>query len=495
MLSNVLEAFVLVVYGGSLLFLFVYSISQLHLTWAYLKKPKVTIPSGENQESFAPFVTVQLPVYNEANVVARLIKQTAAISYPRDLFEIQILDDSDDDTSRVIRETIAELDSDIQIHHIQRTERTGFKAGALKYGMKSIKGELIAIFDADFLPEMDFLEKTVAEFKNPKIGVVQTRWGHLNKEYSVLTKAQAFGLDAHFTVEQLGRNNEKCFISFNGTAGIWRKTCIEDAGGWQSDTLTEDLDLSYRAQLKGWEFVFMEDVVSPAELPITMSAFKSQQYRWNKGAAETHLKIWREVWNSSLEPKVKFHAMIQLLKGFGFVASFLLTIVSVPMLYYRTISSPAASLMLQVFSFTLVCVLILTAFYYVSLTRIEPEKRTRLKYFFTRFPGFIAISMATSLHNTVAVMEGYLGIKTPFIRTPKFNVLDQGKAKRAFAISVKDVSWLTLFEGLLAIYFLLAAAMGIFNSVYSFVPFHLLMFTGYLFMFLYAFRSNEPTVA
>jgi len=185
--------------------------------------------------------------------------------------------------------------------------------------------------------------------------------------------------------------------------------------------------------------------------------------------------------------------MIQLLKGFGFVASFLLTIVSVPMLYYRIISSPAANLMLQVFSFTLVCVLILTAFYYASLIRLEPEKQSRFKYFFTRFPGFIAISMATSLHNTIAVIEGYLGIKTPFVRTPKFNVLDQSRRKRAFAISVKEVSWLTLFEGLLAIYFFLAVAMGIFEGIYSFVPFHSLMFTGYLFMFLYAFRSNEPT--
>lgn len=494
MLSNVLEGSVLFVYGASLLFLFVYSLSQLHLTWSYVKKaqPKAT---EEENKSFLPFVTVQLPVYNEANVVDRLIRKTAEIQYPRHLMEIQVLDDSNDETSQVIEDTIKTLDTDIQISHIRRAERTGFKAGALKYGMQYMKGSLIAIFDADFLPEPDFLEKTVPHFQNEQIGVVQTRWGHLNKEYSLLTKAQAFGLDAHFTVEQLGRNTEGCFISFNGTAGVWRKNCIEDAGGWHSDTLTEDLDLSYRAQLKGWKFLFLEDVVSPAELPITMGAFKSQQYRWNKGAAETHLKIWRDVWNSPLRPKIKFHAMIQLLKGFGFVASFLLTIVSVPMLYYRAQASPAADIMMQIFSFTLVCVVILTAFYYVSLLRIKPEKRNRMKYFFARFPSFIAISMATSLHNTVAVLEGYLGIKTPFVRTPKFNVVGNANSKQTLSISFKEVSWLTFFEGVLALYFLVAAVMGVLYNVYSFVPFHALMFIGYLFMFLYTFRSTEPATA
>jgi len=491
MLSNFLEVLVLVVYSGSLLFLFVYSLVQLHLTWSYVKKGRVqqsdSLPSPENW----PLVTIQLPIFNEPEVAARLIKQTADIRYPGNRLEIQVLDDSTDHTPQVVQETIKSLTTDISIKHIQRPSRKGFKAGALSYGLQTAMGELIAIFDADFMPGKDFLEKTVPHFNNAGIGVVQTRWGHLNQDYSLLTRTQAFGLDAHFTVEQRGRNLEGCFVSFNGTAGIWRKQCIDEAGGWQSDTLTEDLDLSYRAQLKGWRFVFLEDVVSPAELPITMGAYKSQQYRWNKGAAETHMKIWKEVTRAPLKLKVKFHALIQLMKGFGFVASFLLSIASVPIIYFGA-HSQGTKTMMHILSFTLICILILTAFYYASLQKIKPVKRERRNYFLRRFPSFIAISMATACHNSMAVMEGYLGIKSPFVRTPKFNVVGTRKSKR-LSVSFQQVSWLTLLEGLLAIYFAIAVYMGIQWGQYTFVPFHLLMFAGYFFLFTYTFRSTEAT--
>lgn len=494
MLYSTVQIIVLGIYTICLLFLFVYSLGQLHLTIAYLKGIKR--PSEENKnnnylENELPFVTIQLPIYNEEAVINRLLQKTVELDYPHHLFEIQLLDDSTDQTTKIAKDTIRQLPTAVQIKHVRRTEREGFKAGALKYGMREAKGELIAIFDSDFLPEKDFLLKTVNAFKDPKIGVVQTRWGHLNENYSLLTQTQAFGLDAHFTVEQKGRNLESCFISFNGTAGVWRKTCIEEAGGWESDTLTEDLDLSYRAQLKGWKFKYLEEVVSPAELPITVGAYKSQQYRWNKGAAETHLKVWKKVWLSKLDFKTKFHALLQLFKGLGFVSSFILTLMSVPVLYYKTVSDQTVLLM-QVLSFTLVCVVILTLFYYSSLIKQHTKPNKRLWYFIKKFPGFMALSLGCSFHNSVAVLEGYLKIKTPFIRTPKFNLLGGGSNDKVNYKS--NVSWLTYFEGILAIYFVYALGLAFYVNDFTFLPFHMLLAFGYGFFFIYSFMQKLPWV-
>ena len=274
-----MEWIIVSAYAGALFFIFLFSMGQLHLTWHYLKGKK------ENNSPIPPIskfprITIQLPIFNEKYVVERLIDSVAAIRYPSDKLEIQILDDSTDETVEITAAKVEEYGKKgIDIKHIRRDDRSGFKAGALQYGMEQAKGEFIAVFDADFLPNEDFLEKTIPHFQDNKIGVVQVRWGHVNRGYSTLTKMQAFGLDAHFTIEQSGRNHAGSFINFNGTAGVWRKSCIEDAGGWSADTLTEDLDLSYRAQLKGWKFAFLEGVIAPAELPVIMSAIKSQQYR------------------------------------------------------------------------------------------------------------------------------------------------------------------------------------------------------------------------
>jgi cellulose synthase/poly-beta-1,6-N-acetylglucosamine synthase-like glycosyltransferase len=284
-----MEIIVVVLYSVSLLFIFVFSLGQLNLAWHYRRQKKEKsseVPALENY----PQVTVQLPLYNEKYVAERLIRCIASFEYPSEKLEIQVLDDSSDETVSIVENTIEQLSDELDIKHIRRQNREGYKAGALKYGTQIAKGEFIAIFDADFLPRKDFLLKTIPYFTDENIGVVQTRWGHVNRDYCTLTKLQAFGLDAHFSIEQSGRSAAGSFINFNGTAGIWRKSCIADAGGWSADTLTEDLDLSYRAQLKGWKFKFLEEIESPAELPVIMPAVKSQQYRWNKGAAETAKK-------------------------------------------------------------------------------------------------------------------------------------------------------------------------------------------------------------
>ncbi|MGB0432396.1 MAG: glycosyltransferase family 2 protein, partial [Bacteroidia bacterium] len=305
--------------------------------------------------------------------------------------------------------------------------------------------------------------------------------------YSLLTKMQAFGLDAHFTVEQKGRNLENCFVSFNGTAGIWRKSCIADAGGWHSDTLTEDLDLSFRAQIKGWSFIYLENVESPAELPVTIGAYKSQQYRWNKGAAETHLKLWKPVIKSTIPFKIKAHAILQLLKGFGFVSSLLLTLMSVPVLYFKT-AGTGTLITMQVLSFTLICIVALVMFYFTSTVYSTQHRKVGLKHFALQFPSFMALSMGTTLHNALAVIEGYLGIKTPFIRTPKFNSANNGKPQIE---SFKgNITWLTFFEGAFFIYFAFGVSMSFSLNDYTFMPFHLLLCFGYGYFFFYSFAQR-----
>ena len=280
---------IIIVYTLALLVIFIYSLAQLNLLLNYIKSRKESDECPQfdfTNEAEIPNVTVQLPIYNELYVVDRLLDNIAKLNYPKDKLEIQVLDDSTDESVKQTASKIRHLQQNgLDIKHIRRKNRTGFKAGALKEGLKTAKGDFIAIFDADFLPDENWLTKTIPYFKDQNIGVVQTRWGHINRDYSILTKIQAFALDFHFTMEQVGRNYKNHFINFNGTAGVWRKACIEDAGNWQGDTLTEDLDLSYRAQLKKWKFKYLEQVETPAELPVVISASRSQQFRWNKGAS------------------------------------------------------------------------------------------------------------------------------------------------------------------------------------------------------------------
>ena len=274
------------VYGLAMLFVFVFSMGQLYLAWVVFRRGCSSDPLLPKPLAL-PFVTVQLPIYNEALVVERLLDAVTSMDYPVDRWEIQLLDDSTDETSQIIQRYLSQLGTDIKIYHIRRSDRQGYKAGALAEALPLARGAVIAIFDADFVPPIDFLRRTVPYFEpTPQLGFIQTRWGHINEDYNLLTRLQAFGLDGHFFVEQSARAAQKYFTNFNGTAGLWRKDCIVEAGGWQSDTLTEDLDLSYRAQFLGWRYLYLSKLVCPAELPTNIFDIKQQQRRWNRGAAQ-----------------------------------------------------------------------------------------------------------------------------------------------------------------------------------------------------------------
>ena len=473
-----MEWIIIISYCLALGFIFVFSMVQLHLTYTYIRTKKKS-PTAERINDW-PSVTIQLPVYNEKYVIQRLLESVSAMDYPKDKLEIQILDDSTDETSEIIRNFAENSNSNVK--HIQRVDRTGFKAGALQEGLQICEGEFIAIFDSDFMPEPDFLKRTIPHFRNG-IGMVQTRWGHLNRKYSLLTKLQAFGLDAHFTVEQVGRKFSNSFISFNGTGGVWRKQCIEDAGGWSADTLTEDLDLSYRAQLKGWRFEYLENYSSPAELPVIMPAIKSQQYRWNKGAAETARKNLKKIFGSSMSKVNKIHATFHLLNSSVFVFLLIAALLSIPMLYIKQFN-PELSMLFNLGSIFLLGFFSIGWFYWVS-TKAIAGKRSFVEFIKT-FPLFLMVSMGLSLHNGMAVLEGLFGRKTPFIRTPKFNVVKQKDSWKGNKYVKRVLKPATLIEGLLSLYFIYGIWTGISINDWGLIIFHLMLAIGFGMVFLYS---------
>jgi len=480
---------VVVIYSICLAFIFCYSLAQLHLTWLYRSKPNFSTPQTINPEIW-PSVTVQLPVYNERYVVSRLLDAVAAFRYPKEKLQIQVLDDSTDDTSAIVAAKIKQLQQQgLTIEHIRRSERIGYKAGALQHGLQTATGDFIAIFDADFIPAPDFLEKTIVAFTSPEIGVVQTRWGHLNKNYSLLTRLQAFGLDAHFTVEQLGRNLGGHFINFNGTAGVWRKTCILDAGGWHADTLTEDLDLSYRAQLRNWKFIYQQQTIAPAELPAEMNGLKSQQYRWTKGAAETSRKHLTQVLKSKQTIATKLHAFFHLLNSSVFVCVLLTAILSVPILFIKQ-AYPQFGWVFKAAALFLLSMVALILFYWTAHTNHTATNYSRAR-FVPDFILFLSMSMGMSLHNSVAVLEGYLGYKTPFIRTPKYNLVTAQDSWQNTVYRLPGVSILTWLEGLLALYFVWAIWLGLKFQNYGLLPFHVMLAFGFGMVFCYSLAHSR----
>ena len=482
---------IIIIYSLFLTFILVYSLIQLHLVFLYKKNKNNIGVSTDAKKNFQPFVTIQLPVFNEVYVIERLIKTVAQFSYPKDKFEIQILDDSTDETTTIISKVIDELRPDgVNVQLIRRPERVGFKAGALAYGMKIAKGDFIAIFDADFMPRPDFLEKTIPFFTDKKIGVVQTRWEHINEDYSILTQMQAFGLDAHFTVEQTGRSAGGHFINFNGTGGVWRKTCIEDAGGWSADTLTEDLDLSYRAQLKGWKFKYLENVGAPSELPAAMNALKNQQFRWTKGAAECARKNLFKVFRKEGIPLgTKLHAMFHLMNSFVFICILSMGILSVPLFYIRQ-NFEEYKFIFDIASLFVICVFIVMIFYWVAHSSRETDKLKYLKEFFWKFPFFLSVSMGMSLHNGIAVLEGLMGKKSPFIRTPKFNLQtasDQWKGNKYLA---KEISFVTILEGFFMLYFMVGIVLSFYYLNFAMLPFFVMLAFGFGFVFYFSIRHS-----
>jgi cellulose synthase/poly-beta-1,6-N-acetylglucosamine synthase-like glycosyltransferase len=473
---------------------------QLHLVINYRRfhkkgnshSDRLSIPNGE-----FPNVTVQLPVFNEMYVVERLIDTVAEFDYPRDRLEIQVLDDSTDETVDLSRRKVEEWSAKgVNISLLTRTDRHGFKAGALQEGLKTANGEFIAIFDADFVPSRDFLKQTIPYFfTNNRLGAVQTRWEHLNKMDSMLTRIQAFALDAHFTVEQQGRNAAGYFINFNGTAGVWRRQCIDDAGGWQADTLTEDLDLSYRAQLRGWKFKYLEDVTSPAELPVAMSAVKSQQFRWTKGGAETARKMIGAIWQADITLGQKLHGTAHLLGSSVFILVLLCAVLSIPMLLIKN-ALPEYENYFLLMSFFIVSLMTLFIFYYFSLKRRFPNRWKAFLHVLKMFPLFLAMSMGISLHNTIAVIEGLIGFKSPFIRTPKFNIKsDKTKESSAHWKSNKylgkSLARGTILEMFLTLYFFAGTVLAFLLHDYGLLPFHMILTAGFGLVFYLSVKHSQ----
>jgi len=474
-------------YTLALLLVFFYSLAQLNLLFNYLKHKKKGTHGpliDLSKKELVPYVTIQLPIYNEAYVVERLLENIAFMEYPKDRLEIQVLDDSNDASVEKTASLIKGLqDKGLDIVHVRRTNREGYKAGALKEGLAIAKGSLIAIFDADFLPQKDWLLQTVPHFGSEDIGVVQTRWGHINRDYSILTRIQAFALDAHFTLEQVGRNAQGHFINFNGTAGIWRKECILDAGNWEGDTLTEDLDLSYRAQLKNWRFKYLEEVETPAELPVVISAARSQQFRWNKGGAENFRKSVGKVLRAPhLSGKTKFHGVMHLLNSSMFLCVFLVGVLSIPMMFIKSIF-PELAWVFEVTSFFIVSTIILFVCYWFTYKNIQGKGIEHFLQYIGLFFTFFTVALGFSLHNSLAVLEGHRGKRSEFVRTPKFNINSIKDSWKGNQYLSKKISPNVILEGLLMCYFFYGMYIAIPLNDFGLFPFHFMLFLGFGFVF------------
>lgn len=478
-----MEEFILLTYIFSLTVLFVFGSHGFIMIYYYLRyRSKHRAPVGPITSY--PVVTVQLPIYNELYVVGRLIEASCGIVYPKDKLEIQLLDDSTDQTFEVVAalvERYRKLGFDIK--HIRRKTREGYKAGALKEGLRTARGEFVAIFDADFVPRADFLLKTIPHFvSDEKVGMVQTRWEHINSDYSLLTRTQAMALDGHFVIEQAVRNKVGFFINFNGTAGVWRKSCIEDSGNWQSDTLTEDLDLSYRAQLRGWKFRYLNDVTSPAELPSEINALKSQQFRWTKGAIETARKILPVVWRSALPLKLKIHATFHLTNNLVFPFIVVAGVLNVPLVFIKhTGLYDSYFTFMSVFVFAFI-----GSFLFYLFSQKDVYKDWRRRIFL--FPVFMAGSMGFAVNNSRAVIEGLMKKKSEFVRTPKYSI--QGKQD-----SWKDKQYVPLhmsptvvLEIILALYCLFGVVSSLYLLEIAAVPFQLLFCLGFAFVSLMSLK-------
>lgn len=469
-----MEQVILIFYFLSLLVLFGFGMHSLVLLYYYYKTQKIPLPNYELPKEL-PLVTIQLPIFNEVYVVERLIRHVCNFNYPKDKMEIQVLDDSTDDTQELARKLVDEYrQQGFDIHYIHRENREGFKAGALRYGLEFAKGEFIAIFDADFTPQPDFLLKTIPYFQNPQIGMVQTRWGHINEEYSFLTRAVALSLDGHFVLEQQVRNKAGFFINFNGTAGIWRKETIIDAGNWQPDTLTEDLDLSYRAQLKGWKFVFLNDVVSPAELPADINALKTQQFRWTKGAVETAKKILPLLLKAKLSWKVKLEGIIHLTSNIVFPFILIVAILNVPLVIIKNTLN-GIDMYYNLMSIFVLASIASFLFYLFSQKAIHLNWRYRILY----FPVFLAGSMGFAINNTKAVIEALIGKKSGFARTPKYRIVSANDDWRLRKYVQRRVSPTAFFEILLSVYYLIGIGISVYYLELAAIPFQILFLLGF----------------
>jgi cellulose synthase/poly-beta-1,6-N-acetylglucosamine synthase-like glycosyltransferase len=473
----------IIVYGyfGILAVLSIYGVHRYFILYLYLRHykfgPKRTTPVLAPDEY--PTVTIQLPLYNEYYVARRVIEAAAAVRYPRHLLRIQVLDDSTDDTTVVASETVAELKAqgiNAEYHH--RMIREGFKAGALRDGMVGNDDELVAIFDADFVPPPDFLERTVPHFKDPGVGMVQTRWGYLNRDYSLLTRVQSILLDGHFILEHTARSLSGRFFNFNGTGGMFRRRAIVEAGGWEGDTLTEDLDLSYRTQLAGWRFVFLPEVECPSELPVDIFGFKNQQHRWTKGSIQVGRKLLPTIWRSAVPLKVKLEATFHLSANLSYLLLVLLSVLMPLSVVYRSHALEArGSLVLEAVVFALTTISIFV-FYLTAQRELYPDWKWRTR----DIPFIFALGIGMCINNAWAVAEALVGHDTPFVRTAKYRIetmRDRWKGK--IYRSMRKPSFFV--ELLLSIYMVIGFTVILLFRNWAALPYVMLFVCGYLYVF------------
>jgi len=473
---NSFDLAIMIPYFIVLFVLAAYGIHRYQLVY-YFFRYRQNVPPVPAPPAVWPRVTVQLPIFNERYVIERLVEAVAHFDYPRDLLDVQVLDDSTDETTEVARTYVehwAAQGFPVTYHH--RTNRQGYKAGALDEGMKVARGEFIAIFDADFQPPPDFLKRTVAYFADPRTAMVQTRWTYVNSDYSALTRVETILLDGHFVIEHGARSRRGTFFNFNGTAGVWRRTAIDDAGGWEHDTLTEDTDLSYRAQLKGWKFLYVPEIECPSELPVEMNAFKSQQARWAKGLIQVARKILPRVLRSNQPAHVKAEAVFHLTANISYPLMILLSTMLLPAMIVRFYQGYFQMLVIDLPLF-MASTMSISSFYLVAQRQLHPRSWWKT---FLYLPFVMAVGIGLAVRNAHAVMEALLGKQTEFARTPKYRIEGQQSnwAKKTYKNPTGIMPWIEIALGF---YFTFTVVYAIQNENFATVPFLLLFVGGYFY--------------
>jgi len=490
-IAEVLQTAFMSLYTFVLLMVSIYGLHRYVIVYLFLRhRHKAPTPAGHFTD--LPRVTVQLPMFNEEAVARRIIEETARIDYPSDKLQIQVLDDSTDDTCRIAKETVDRLKAHgVDIQYLHREDRTGYKAGALDAAMPHVTGEFITIFDADFIPRSDVLQRSIHHFVDPDVCVVQTRWEHLNRDDSWLTKAQGIFLDGHFAIEHVARNRSERYMSFNGTAGTWRKTAIAAAGGWHHDTLTEDLDLSYRAQLKGWKFVFLPEVTAPAELPPEMNAFKAQQFRWTKGGAQVCLKLLPKIMMSKASLKVKVESFFHLTGFCLHIYMFALVVMLFPAIFLRTVAVQDGSIWRSVIDMGVFVLATMSAFvfYLASQLQLSRDWRTVFKF----MPMLMALGVGICISNSKAIIEALAGKQSEFVRTPKYG--RGGQAAAGPRPKRKSRKLLPYIEFIFGVYMTVCA---VFSIVYIraalTAPFLLIFAFGFFYVSVLSFQSERASI-
>jgi cellulose synthase/poly-beta-1,6-N-acetylglucosamine synthase-like glycosyltransferase len=496
-LLSVVTGLLLFLNGCATLLLFLYAMNCYMMIFLHrrssrrmLRQDQEVLEAWQTQPQALPHVTVQLPIYNERYVVKRLLDAVSALDYPKDLLEIQVLDDSTDETTAMASRLVKRYRRQgLDLTLLHRSHRQGYKAGALRQGLEVAKGTFIAIFDADFVPTPDFLQRTLPFFQDPAIGMVQTRWEHINRDYSVLTRAQAFGINGHFWVEQAARCWSGLFMNFNGSGGIWRRQAIEESGGWQEDTLTEDLDLSYRAQLKGWRLKFLPQVVCPSEIPVQMSAVKSQQHRWAKGSIQTAKKLIPRILKANMSPFKKYQALCHLTNYMVHpLIVFVVFMSSLPFVLPIAASLRMPSLLALCF---LMATFAPSSMYLYAHCHLYGDWKRRL----WAFPFLLIFGTGIALNNTKAILEAVFNVQSGFVRTPKYrieHVSDTWVGRRYHA----PFPWLSIGEALLALYCVFGIVYGIRHGTSLMNPFHLLFTVSFTWVatlsFAEAWKKWQP---